>query len=446
MKKKIFIVSFIIISLLISNACFGASFFVNREELITSNGMFGLNVRGTRGAGNPQQSNPVKVINPIDKVEVGKDFVLDDVNGKIEIDVNDPGVEIQWSLINTQSYLVWDYIRDVQDETIYVAVLDTGVDYTHVDLKNRVDASLGYDFVNDDDDPMDDNGHGTHVSGIIAAEMNNEAGIVGIVGDLDIVIIPIKVLDEEGTAEADDIEAGIEYAIEQGADIINLSFGGSIDDSEGIQSAIEEAIAKDILVVAAAGNDGQNCDTYIPASVDGVYTVAASDIGNRLASFSNVGDCIEIVAPGEKIVSTVLDDGYEAWDGTSMAAPIVSGIAAMFKAYDPDLSCDEIIALLNSTASDLIQSTVGNGLVNAANAYEELTGEDIYDEDEIQSPATPQANEGEEATPEMNIPSDMPSQPNMSERPGVSEGPDMNTTPNMNVQPNMSERPVMKRR
>jgi subtilisin family serine protease len=364
-------------------------------------GMSGVVQDGSVNVTYPTVTNPntispienIQPIEPIDQIQVGEDFILEDVETVDEIDANDPGVQAQWYLTSTNSYLLWDEIEAVQDETVYVAVLDTGVDYEHEDLINRVDESLGYDFVNDDSDPMDDHGHGTHVSGIIAAEMDNETGIVGIVGDLDVVIIPIKVLDEEGTGEPEDIIAGIEYAIEQGADIINISFGGETADSEGIVAAIEEAIAADIIVVAASGNDSSSCDMYIPASIDGVYTVAASSMDNSFADFSNYGSSVEIVAPGEKILSTVLNDSYEAWDGTSMSTPIVTGIAAMLKAYDENLTAEEIMEYLNESANAYTgypySQYTGYGLIDAAGAYEALTGEDIYDEDSYEDGLIP---------------------------------------------------------
>jgi subtilisin family serine protease len=387
MKKHICVVTSIIFSLAVSSSCFDVSNVMNADNMIFDDeqiSIFSSKGNPYNGINNQQDGRDVKIINPIDKVEISDDLLLENSNETIEIDSNDPYVDSQWALTDTNSYLVWDKIKDVQKETVYVAVLDTGVDYDHVDLENRVDEKMGYDFVNDDDDAMDDNGHGTHVSGIIAAEMDNDEGVVGIVGDLDVVIIPIKVLDSDGSGNEGDIVEGIEYAIEQGADIINISFGGVISDADDLKGAIEDALAEDILVVAASGNNSESCDMYIPASIEGVYTVAASDSDDTISSFSNYGESLDISAPGEEIISTVLNDSYEAWNGTSMAAPIVSGIAAMFKAYDNDLSSEEIITLLNSSATDIMQSgediLSGYGLINAASAYEILTGEDIYEE------------------------------------------------------------------
>lgn len=267
---------------------------------------------------------------------------------------NDPYLSLQWGVTQTNADLAWAQVE--QEASVVVAVVDTGVDYTHEDLENRVLVDLGYDFVNDDDDPMDDNGHGTHVSGIIAAEANNGVGIAGIAGDLDVSILPVKVLNADGEGTTATISAGILYAVEMGADIINLSVGADVISND-VRSAIETALAADIFVVVAAGNDGTQCAPLSLANLDGVFTVAAASDDSTVAYFSNYGDCIDAYAPGEDILSTYLDNQYAYQDGTSMAAPIVSGAAAVLLAQDADLTVAELTALLSNDETSTTTTT-----------------------------------------------------------------------------------------
>lgn len=259
---------------------------------------------------------------------------------------NDPYLSYQWAITQTSADLAWDVME--QEASIVVAVVDSGVDYTHEDLENRVLVELGYDFVNDDDDPMDDNGHGTHVSGIIAAEADNGVGIAGMVGALDVSILPVKVLDADGAGETADIAAGILYAVDKEVDIINLSLGADVITPD-VRQAIETALEADIFVVVASGNDGTVCAPLSLANLDGVFTVAAATESDTVADFSNYGDCIDAYAPGEDILSTYLNNQYAYQDGTSMAAPIVTGAAAILLAQNPDLTNAELTALLSNT-------------------------------------------------------------------------------------------------
>lgn len=349
--------------------------------IISSNGSDGelaQRLSAMNGIRRIQKPRNIDVIRPITKIKVGNDYRIDDLSQTNDIVANDPGVQSQWAVSYTNTNHVWPLVE--QKDTVYVAVVDSGVDYTHPDLKNRVDLEKGYDFINDDSDPMDDNGHGTHVSGIIAAEMNNGEGIVGVVGTLDVSIIPIKVLDAEGQGQSDIVAKGIEYAVDQGANIINLSLGSPGEDVD-IANAIRYAIEKGVFVVAAAGNDNQNSDSYTPSGLDNVYTVGAVNQLKTKARFSNYGNSVEVAAPGVKILSTVLKNQYEAWDGTSMAAPVVSGIASIMLAQKPDISVAELAAILNESAEDILEDgkdlKSGYGLPNAEVAWLLLTGEEV---------------------------------------------------------------------
>jgi len=313
----------------------------------------------------------IKIIKPIQKTPVKNDFKLGEISENTNKDVNDPGYKYEWDISYTEADKAWPLIK--QKREIKVAVLDTGVDYTHPDLKNRVLKSKGYNFVDNNSDTMDDNGHGTHVSGIIAANANDNIGIAGIDGTLDVKIIPVKVLDSNGEGEVNDIVKGIKYAADNGADIINLSFGAN-EKSKSIAEAISYAKSKGTFVVAAAGNDNEDSDNISPAG-DGAFTVAAMSYNYKKASFSDYGNCIKVSAPGVEILSTV-PGGYEAWDGTSMAAPVATGIAAMVKAEDPNLSPSQIEDVLDSTAKDIMSKgkdkQSGYGLIDAYNAIKKV--------------------------------------------------------------------------
>lgn len=313
----------------------------------------------------------IKIIKPIQKTPVKSDFKLGEINENTNKAVNDPGYKYEWDISYTETDKAWPLIK--QKREIKVAVLDTGVDYTHPDLKNRVLKSKGYNFVDNNSDTMDDNGHGTHVSGIIAANANDNIGIAGIDGTLDVKIIPIKVLDSNGEGDVNDIVKGIKYAADNGADIINLSFGAN-EKSKSIAEAISYAKSKGAFVVAAAGNDNEDSDNISPAG-DGAFTVAAMSYNYKKASFSDYGNCIKVSAPGVEILSTV-PGGYEAWDGTSMAAPVATGIAAMVKAEDPNLSPSQIEDVLDSTAKDIMSKgkdkQSGYGLIDAYNAIKKV--------------------------------------------------------------------------
>jgi subtilisin family serine protease len=319
---------------------------------------------------NPQN---VGIIQPIDKTPVQGNFNIPGNNTSTDNALNDPGYKSEWDIFNTESNKAWSLVK--QKREIKVAVLDTGVDYTHPDLKNRVLTNLGYNFVDNNSDTMDDNGHGTHVSGIIAAEADNNQGVAGIDGTLDVKIIPVKVLDANGEGDSNIIAKGIRYAVDKGADIINLSFG-SPQKSADIEDAIQYAKSKGVFVVAAAGNDNADCDNSSPAGDSGVYTVAAVNQMDKKAYFSDYGNSVQIAAPGVGILSTVPGGQYEAWSGTSMAAPVVSGIAAMVKAEDPSLTPDQIATVLDETAKKINTNgknvKIGYGLVDAYKAIEKV--------------------------------------------------------------------------
>jgi len=282
----------------------------------------------------------------------------------------------QWGLQAISVDNIWERVPLEQRSGITIAVVDTGVDIDHPDLsENIVD---GYDFVGNDSNADDDNGHGTHVAGIAAAIPNNGTGIAGVAGGAR--IMPVKVLNENGEGNSLDIYLGIVYAVNHGADVINLSLG-SIYPSLLIEEAVEYAFQNDVVVVAATGNHASN--VTFPAAFKGVIGVGAVDYydGNKfkLADFSNTGDEVDLTAPGVDIMSTVpyeLDifdgnqDGYELKNGTSMAAPFVTGMAALLRAESDLRSYEQIQQILEETAVDVgdegKDSLYGAGVVNGS--------------------------------------------------------------------------------
>lgn len=288
-------------------------------------------------------------------------------------EIKDPRFEEQWGLRTIQAPQAWE--SKSSGAKVTVAVIDSGVDYTHPDLVNRVDTRNGYDYVNGDDDPMDDEGHGTHVAGIIAAELNQE-GIAGVSGKANVEILPLKVLDKYGEGTMYDVSFAIMDAADLGADVINLSLTGERSNSEPrmMEEAIRYALKKGAVVVAAAGNDADRVERYLPASLPGVIAVSAVDQDLELTKFSNYGLGITLVAPGEEILSTFKGGRYAYSSGTSQATPFVSGTVALLKVKEPKLSVDQIKERLIKSAVDLGKkgrdSQYGYGLVNAYQALQ----------------------------------------------------------------------------
>ncbi|MGB3904320.1 MAG: S8 family peptidase, partial [Anaerolineae bacterium] len=233
---------------------------------------------------------------------------------------NDTRYYLQWGPAKIQAPAAWDVTVGSSD--LIIAVVDTGVDLNHPDLNDKIVA--GWDYANDDSDPQDDHGHGTHVAGIAAAETNNLQGIAGISWAAR--IMPVKVLDEHGDGYYSDVADGVHYACNNGAKIINLSLGGS-NPSSTLKDALEDAYEDGCLMVAAAGNGGNAVD--YPGRYPETMAVAATNQSDTRAGFSDYGPEIDVAAPGVYIYSTLWNDKYGWKDGTSMAAPHVAGQAAL---------------------------------------------------------------------------------------------------------------------
>lgn len=292
---------------------------------------------------------------------------------KAVVDVNTPQT-VPWGITKIAAPTVWPTNTGVG---VKVAVLDSGIDATHPDLSANY--AGGYDFLDNDDSPNDLNGHGTHVSGTIAAE-NNLIGVVGVSPGVE--LYSLKFLDASGSGYSSDAIAGIQWAVNNGIQVLNMSYG-SYFSNRTEKSALDKAYAAGMLLVAAAGNDGNTLKLY-PAAYSSVMAVAATDLNNNRASFSSYYSDVEIAAPGVGINSTLptysvylnteygYDSNYDELNGTSMATPHVSGAAALVFASDTNLSNVDVRNRLNSTATDLGAAGrdiyFGFGLVNAAAA------------------------------------------------------------------------------
>ena len=314
---------------------------------------------------------------------------------------NDPSFSQLWGLHNTgqtggtndkdiDAPEAWELATG--DSNTVVAVTDTGVDFSHPDLADQrwvntldplgggdddgnglVDDWSGWDFVNDDNDPFDDNRHGTHVSGTIGAEGNNGVGVVGV--NWNVKIMALKFLNSAGSGTTADAIASTLYAADHGADVSSNSWGGGPYD-QALLDAIEYGASRGMLFVAAAGNDGFNNDvtpTY-PATYasDAVLAVAATDHSDGLAFFSSYGArTVDLGAPGVGILSTTPGNSYGSFDGTSMATPHVAGAAALVEDRFPGATLYGIKALLMSSvdsAGALAGKTVTGGRLNIGNA------------------------------------------------------------------------------
>ena len=258
-----------------------------------------------------------------------------------------------------------DHVNSIDHGQLIIAVVDSGVDSSHQFIDSRL--TSGYDFVRKDDDPDDEDGHGTHVSGTV---------VDCTLGMNEISVMPVKVLDENGEGYNSDIGDGILYAADNGATVINLSFGGS--HSPYVHTIVESVIDNGKIVVAASGNEGRDIDGSgaCPAHIEQAITVGSVNEKMKVEYYSNYGQKLDVVAPGGDIKSTVPGGGYSTSSGTSMAAPHVSACAALLKLKYPDLNCDQISSVLKRSCiskDDMIH--FGSGIINMNNLLA-----DIYDQ------------------------------------------------------------------
>ncbi|BFH65830.1 MULTISPECIES: S8 family peptidase [Paenibacillus] len=253
---------------------------------------------------------------------------------------------------------------------IKIGVIDTGADYYHPDLRQSL--AKGINLLNRHMLPFDDNGHGTHIAGTIAAA-NGTEGMIGVAPRAT--IYPVKAFDHNGSAYVSDIIQGIDWCIRSRMHLINMSFGMKTR-SKALLDIVNKAYISGISIIASSGNDGKRRNIDYPAKYPQTISVGATDRNRRIASFSNRGEYIDIYAPGDKIISSWTHGKYHEMSGTSMATSHVSGAIALLLAQNPDLQPAEIKALLQQTATPLRnkrgQRRSGDGLeVNALKLLKE---------------------------------------------------------------------------
>jgi subtilisin family serine protease len=289
---------------------------------------------------------------------------------------NDPSFPNQWGLAKINCPTAWD--RTTGSQNVVVGVIDTGIDLDHpelaallvqgwdmVDLGPNPTPPPGFhfegDFVGRDNDPQDEVGHGTHVAGTIACASNNAIGVAGVTWNCR--LMPVKVLtrivnnananDVRGVGSAADIAAGIRFAVDHGAKVLNLSLGGTTD-TQVERDAIAYAISQGAVVVAAMGNAFQSGNpTSFPGAYPDVVAVGAINQVDQRAPFSQTGPHIDVVAPGVGVLSTVWDNGYATMSGTSMATPHVAGVAALILSCNSNLTGAQVADIIRQTARQL---------------------------------------------------------------------------------------------
>ena len=348
-----------------------------------------------------------RALSEVEYAEANSEIKLDHEGAGKHVHANDELFYKQWGLFNhgqdggksgadISAMQAWAVTKG--SDQVVVAVLDSGVDYTHPDLAGNIwtrpeiikqyededlteggiDDVHGFNVVEDNGDPMDDNGHGTHCAGIIGAEGGNEVGISGV--NWTVKIMPLRFMDSDGAGTTKDAIEAINYVINRkragvNVRVISASWGSTIK-SRAMEDVIRKAGDEGILFVAAAGNDHSDNDAkpHYPASYDlnNVISVAALDRNDELTSFSNWGaTSVDVAAPGQQIVSTWLNHGFEERQGTSMATPFVAGVAALILSTNTAISVDDLRTrlLISVDAVPALKGEVATGgRINAAKA------------------------------------------------------------------------------
>ena len=372
------------------------------------------NVNGLEAIDDLDNADAATIVNEyqqlpeVEYAEQNYEIELDEVDSPlVPILPHDPQFNDQWALANSgqrggkqgadiSATLAW--ATTTGSDKVVVAVLDSGVDYTHEDLIQNmwlrpanmapyqdnelgtIDDEHGFNAIDSASDPMDENGHGTHCAGIIGAEGENNLGIAGV--NWKVQIMPLKFMNAGGFGTTKDAIEAINYVIERKKAGVNVrvisASWGSTQRSRALEDVIRKAYENDILFVAAAGNATTNNDRnpHFPSSynVPNVVSVAALDRHDELAKFSNWGvKSVAIAAPGVDILSTWLGNAYEEKSGTSMATPVVSGVAALILAEHPRMSVDDLKKKLLASTDPIVAlkgKTVSGGRINAAKALQ----------------------------------------------------------------------------
>jgi subtilisin family serine protease len=258
---------------------------------------------------------------------------------------NDPRAGDQWALQSIQAPAAWDITTG---SDVVVAVIDTGVSSTHPELAGKT--LPGYNAILNNDQSEDDNGHGTAVASLIAANTDNGEGIAGVCWGC--VVLPVKVLSEAGTGRDDDLVRGIYWAADHGANVINMSLGGA-RDSRALRDAIAYAYNRGVVIVGASGNDHHlGNDTLYPAAYDNVIAVGGVGPEDGMLSFSTTGNHLDITAPGLDLLSVSLDEGYTTLSGTSFSSCFGSGVSGLILSLRGDLPPADVRCILQASADD----------------------------------------------------------------------------------------------
>jgi thermitase len=303
---------------------------------------------------------------------------------------NDPDFDKQWALRKVGALCAWD--RTTGSAEVIVAVVDSGVDPTHPDLVDRLRTD-GYDFVDNDSDPRDEHGHGTHVAGIVAAVLNNNEGVAGLAPG--VTILPVRVMDARGRGSDRAIARGIRFSADKGAKVINLSLGATLTLNADeplalVNDAIIYAQQQGALVVVAAGNDAVPLPNAIAVDNPDVLVVAATDERDRKAPFSNSGPWVAVSAPGVHILSTMptyevfltsdrlppderFRRNYDYMSGTSQATPYVAALAALLFSANPEWSAAQVAEVIRSNATNIRDLNprfeLGTGRIDACKSF-----------------------------------------------------------------------------
>jgi subtilisin family serine protease len=271
----------------------------------------------------------------------------------------------EWHLEKIQAPSAWDISTGA--DAVVVAVVDSGVQASHPDLAGKV-LTGGYDFIANDTDPTDENGHGTAVAGTIAPASNNSVGVAGVAWTNP--ILPVRVLGADGTGSYSAISNGIIFAADHGARIINMSLGGT-SSSQTLQDAVNYAWNKRCVLIAAAGNNGNDVALY-PGACNNVVAVSATDSSDLRPSWSNYGSYVDVCAPGVDIATLYGADQYGWWSGTSFSCPVTSGVVALMASANPQLSNTQLVELVIKNSDDIgaagYDVYYGYGRVNAFRA------------------------------------------------------------------------------
>jgi len=334
-------------------------------------GRHGASVHGYHAA----LSISVLTVDPARRDEIAQEledtglfnFVEPDYLAHVTATPNDPQYASQWHLATIQAPSAWNITTG--SSSVKIAIVDSGVDPTHPDLAPKL--IPGWSFITGTTDTHDTMGHGTTTAGAAAALGNNGIGVAGVAWQNP--VMPLVVVDSTGFASYSNIASAITYAADQGARIVNVSIGGT-SASSTLQSAVNYAWNKGTVVFASSGNGGSSTP-YYPAGCQNVVSVGATDSNDTLASWSNYGSWMSLVAPGVNIYTTTNGGGYGYASGTSYSSPIAAGVGALVLSYSPSLSASSLVNVLERNSDDLgaagYDPTFGWGRVNA---YRALTG------------------------------------------------------------------------